>query len=337
MSEATTSDYRTALNHLLRHQAKRLAGAKVAYWFKDRVEPEDDVLAFLEDPSAEVLEMQAHEQARKLLEALRQGQRPDLGENRYYALTLSGQSGRVMVRDWMEGGFPELVENVNAWFDDLSMVRREGGSPALPPKFMAVMGSCVRDLKDLPGPFAAAMWKAAIRRLPIPLSALAQALARFKVRLINDESPTLAGVGLMKAYFVRKGGSPVSPYLNPEHPQPAYHCGRLLAMLAALQRSALGDVGAGVVQRYYAAASATPALVLGRLARTAQFHLNKLEPGLAYWYESQMAQVWGSLGDGLPPTLSLEGQSLFALGYYQQLADLRTKKNTDQAPVAEEN
>ena len=36
-----------------------------------------------------------------------------------------------------------------------------------------------------------------------------------------------------------------------------------MALLAAIQEVALGDVGAGVVQRYYAAASTTPALVLG--------------------------------------------------------------------------
>jgi len=34
----------------------------------------------------------------------------------------------------------------------------------------------------------------------------------------------------------------------------------------------------------------------------------------------------GRLQDAIPRTLDLEQQSLFALGYYQQLADLRTKK-----------
>ena len=31
------------------------------------------------------------------------------------------------------------------------------------------------------------------------------------------------------------------PYLNPEHTHPAYHCGRLLAVFARLQRAALGE------------------------------------------------------------------------------------------------
>lgn len=35
----------------------------------------------------------------------------------------------------------------------------------------------------------------------------------------------------------------------------------------------------------------------------------------------------GRMGDSVPQTLSLEEQSLFALGYYQQLVDLRTKKS----------
>lgn len=117
----------------------------------------------------------------------------------------------------------------------------------------------------------------------------------------------------------------MTAYLNPDHPAPAYHCGRLLAILANLQRAALGDVGAGVVQRYYAAASQTPGLIIGRLVSNARNHLSKLDGGLAYWYENQIADVMGRLGDGAPRILDLNGQGLFALGYYQQLADLRSK------------
>ena len=80
-------------------------------------------------------------------------------------------------------------------------------------------------------------------------------------------------------------------------------------MLAALQYRALGDVGAGVVQRYYAAASTTPALVLGRLKRTAQFHLDKLDRGLARWHEGRVADVWGRIETRYPATLSLEQRS----------------------------
>ncbi len=127
----------------------------------------------------------------------------------------------------------------------------------------------------------------------------------------------------------------MTAYLNLDHPAPAYHCGRLLAILANLQRAALGDVGAGVVQRYYAAASQTPGLMSGRLVSNARNHLGKLEGGLSYWYENQIADVMGRLGDGAPRILDLNGQGLFALGYYQQLAALREGKKTNETTQGE--
>lgn len=119
----------------------------------------------------------------------------------------------------------------------------------------------------------------------------------------------------------------MQPTLYPDHPEPAYQCGRMLAVLAGLQRAALGDVGAGVVQRYYPAFSQMPGLVLGRLVANARNHLGKLEGGLAWWYEERIAEIMTRIGERAPRTLGLEGQGLFALGYYQQLAALRVRKD----------
>jgi CRISPR-associated protein Csd1 len=162
------------------------------------------------------------------------------------------------------------------------------------------------------------------------------------VDIIKDEPFNHARLGLIKAYHLRRyrqrGGNEMAEVLKPEldegYPNPAYQCGRLMAILARLQQSALGDIVAGVVQRYYAAASTTPSLVLGRLTRTSQFHLNKLDPGLAHWYEERLTDVWEGLKAGVPRSLNLEEQSLFALGYYQQIADMR-KKGKDKASEKE--
>lgn len=334
MSEATANAYRAALNDLVRNHAKSLGGAKVVYWFNERIVAEEDPYAWLTG-TKEQAEHVANRRAAQLLDAVRAGKRTDLACNRYYSLTLSGSGGRVMVRDWMEGEFTELVTNVRRWFDDLSIVHREGGRLAPEPKFMAVLGVMVRELKDVPAPLVTTMWRVAAHGEPVPPVALAAALRRIAVSILKDEAANHAAMGLMKAYHVRtwrSGGEDMSdlkPMMNESHSAPSYHCGRLMAVFAALQRSALGDVGAGVVQRYYAAASVTPALVLGRLSRNAQFHLGKLDrPGLAHWYEDRLAAIWSRIGDAPPRTLTLEEQSLFALGYYQQLAHLRTKADT---------
>ncbi len=344
MSAEATQKYVDGLNDLIRNRSYKLGNSLVAHWFKEQVLVHNDPLAFLYDgfESEEQTAAAALGAARRLLDSIRSGTRADLGRNRYYALTLSGAAGRVMVRDWMEGEFKDLAENIAAWFTDLAIVSRSGQGQAPDPKFMAVCGALVRDLKDLPAPTAATLWKTAVQRLPVPQPLMAQALVRFRADIVDKDQPPInhARMGLIKAYFVRLkpgGDANMTVYLNPDHPAAAYHCGRLLAVLANLQRAALGDVGAGVVQRYYAAASQTPGLILGRLVGNARNHLGKLEGGLAYWYENQIADVMSRLKDSAPRILDLEGQGLFALGYYQQLAALRAgNKNTATESTTEQ-
>ena len=337
MSADAAQKYADGLNDLVRNRSRKLANALVLHWFKEKIDPQDDPLEWLKSfESPEQTEVSAQMEARRMLDSIRAGARGGLGDNRYYALTLSGASGRVMVRDWMEGRFEALVENIEAWFADLAIVARDGKEQARDPKFMAVCGALVRELKDLPAPTTATLWKVAVQRLAIPQPLMAQALARFRTDLVDKDQPPFnhARMGLMKAYFVRlkPGGDHTMTiaYLNPDHPEAAYHCGRLLAVFSKLQHAALGDVGAGVVQRYYAAASQTPGLILGRLASNARNHLGKLDSGLAYWYENQIADIMSRLGDGAPRVLDLNGQGLFALGYYQQLAALRPAKKANE-------
>lgn len=111
---------------------------------------------------------------------------------------------------------------------------------------------------------------------------------------------------------------------NLEHPSPAYHCGGLMAVYAHIQQRAIEGVNAGVIQRYYASASRTPAIVLSRLARLCNYHLAKLEK--TKYLENRLAELYCALGDKIPVTLDLEEQSYFALGYYQKWAELHTPK-----------
>jgi CRISPR-associated protein Csd1 len=337
VSEAAASGYRAALNHLIQHNSYRLAATKIVFWYKRDLKPADDLLKMFLGPEAE--EAIAEQRARKLLAAIETGERADLLDNHYYALTLSGASGRVMVHDWMEGPFPELVRNMTRWFDDLAIVRTDGTGIASPPRLQTLLASLVRELNEKTRNEIAAietgLWRAALRcKTRLPGTAMAKALARIRVDTLDPKRPlSPARMGLLKAFLIRwqEGDRCMEPYLNENHPDPAYHCGRLMAMLAALQYRALGDVGAGVVQRYYASASTTPALVLGRLMRTAQFHLDKLDRALARWHEGRIADVWGRIRTDVPTTLDLEHQSLFALGYYQQIAADRSRTRQNAA------
>ena len=248
-----------------------------------------------------------------------------------------------MVRDIIDGPFTDLLRSFTTWFDDFAIVRRDDATRrAPPPKFFAVLGATARDLKEVPAPLETALWRAALRHTtPIPRDALARAVARARMDVTTDQAPRHARYGLIKAALNRnhrlerpafKEIHPVSQALDDDHPHPAYHCGRVMAVLAALQYSALGDVGASVIQRYYASASTSPALVLGRLLRNAQFHLSasKMSRKRRLGFDKKIASVLSHIQGNFPANLTLEEQGLFALGYYHQQAHDRTKK-TDGA------
>jgi len=363
MSEEMVKAYTAALNHAIRNRGHRLAGVKVVYWYSRPVAAEDDPLRELLEgfglPAADDLEaangltsqavvaadrreqIQAEGCAHRLLTAIRSGEMPKIpADARYWVLTLSANHGRVVIRDWMEGAFQELLEAVDAWFEDLAIISRDGSRIIPSQKFAAVLAAPLRDLKDAQAPMTAALWRCALRRTPIPHQFMTQTLHRVRIDFVTGESPRHARLALLKAYCNREKRIPnMSPELNAYETNPAYLCGRIMALLARIQQAALGDVGAGVVQRYYAAASATPALVLGRLVRTAQVgHLPKIDnPGLQRWFEGQLAEVWAKLQTVPPTVLSLEEQTLFAMGYYHQTAQRWQRAQGDTQSASDAN
>ena len=128
--------------------------------------------------------------------------------------------------------------------------------------------------------------------------------------------------------------------LNQDYPSAAYQCGRLMAVYAAIQQAALGkDIGAGVVERYYGAAIVSPRFVMGSLSRLSNYHLAKIEnPEHALRYRRMLNEISTRIAPGtIPQIMSMEQQTEFALGYYQQNAAIYTKaEKADDEDDAEE-
>ena len=128
--------------------------------------------------------------------------------------------------------------------------------------------------------------------------------------------------------------------LDFENKTPAYLCGRLFALIEGIQRSALGkNINAGVRERFFAAASSSPAPAFGRLMRLMQNHLSKLKqekPGLAINLDKEVTDLCGLI-DQFPATLTLEQQGQFALGYYhqKQFNFARAKQNKEFESLTE--
>ena len=121
--------------------------------------------------------------------------------------------------------------------------------------------------------------------------------------------------------------------LDIDNRDPGYVLGRLFATLESVQRAALGGkVNATIRDRYYGAASATPASVLPVLLRNAQSHFSKVrkeKPGLAVNLERQTDAIMALLPAAFPKTLGLEEQGRFAIGYYHQRNEIFNKHASD--------
>lgn len=372
MSESEAAAYCTALNHMIEHSSVSLAGPVAVYWFKDRVE-QDDNLFFLLENGDETEELQALRRARDLFASVQTGKRPDLGGNRFYSMILSGGNSRVTVREWMEGQFVDLVRNVIDWFDSLSITSSGGSDVARTPGIERIV-ECLLPLRkerqkylDWVRPVGherISLWRSALGGRPVPFSVLSRVVRHTQLDWTSGEydralhpqpsqdprntriviSALHARMGLLKAYHMRlnrsHGKDPdMNAALNEDHPHPAYHCGRLLQILARLQYEALDrKLVTGLVQRYYGSASTTPALVFGRMLHIAQHHVAKLvgsdsKKGLGVWFEKTIAEISTRINE-FPRTLSLEEQSLFALGYYQQMATRKSDTNQDTTEAA---
>ncbi len=282
-----------------------------------------------------------------LLKSAHTGQVPThFDDNAYYALSLSGNGARVMVRDWLESTVPEVRRHIAQWFEDLGIVSLDGAGVKRDFKFYALLFGLVRkELDELSPQVSTQLLHAALRGTPLPQSALAAALKRQQIEPKGEDAlrnaVILARLALIKACLRRSPNSQtnntqtkdntMTENLNPESRDHAYLCGRLFAVFDELQSAALNSVNAGVVERYYASASTTPALVMGRLFRNAQFHSAKAEgeggwkKGKAINAQKDFEAITCALGDQFPATLDLEGQGRFALGYYHQKADYRRR------------
>jgi CRISPR-associated protein Csd1 len=189
----------------------------------------------------------------------------------------------------------------------------------------ATLPSNTRDAsKELRAETPRLLLHVALKGGPLPPALLAQAVRRCRA----EQSVTRPRAALIKmALLSQQTDSPLEESLmarlDPANRDPAYLCGRLLAVLERIQQAALGKTNTTVVGRFYGTASSAPASVFGRLMRGGQTHLEKLRKEKPGTYKALKYRLEEIIHPDLmlfPKLLTLEQQGLFSLGYYHQCA-----------------
>jgi CRISPR-associated protein Csd1 len=262
-------------------------------------------------------------------------------DTRVYVLGLSANAARLSVRFWMEQSIGELARRFTEHWGDL---RIEPPPRLWPPPMRALLLELAEqgEAENVPDHLNGEFTRAILSGSPYPRSLLAQAIMR--IRADGGVSPLR--VALVKAVIARAARKTTPDWkdtlvaLDRDESNIGYRLGRLFALLDYVQYLSVGSVNAGVKEKFFASASATPARVFPSILRTSQYHLSDARKSrqtdrAAGWADAEIKQVMDGLPADrpFPPTLSFDDQGRFVVGYYHQ----RSGRRADTKPDADES
>lgn len=357
LGKAAAFAYTTALNHLLARDSRQrvqVGDASTVFWAEEDHDLENAIPDLFgdppkDDPGRNVRAVQA------LYAAVLTGQFTSGGPTtRFHVLGLAPNAARISIRFWETATAFDLATRIKQHFDDLSIVHAD-----YEPRFLslsALLKAAGRKKSDgtydIPPNLGGEMMRALLEGLPYPTTLMNHVITRCRAEQARKDqnakpvpNVSYARAALLKASlnrwirFRQSSEKEFTPVLDPANTNPGYRLGRLFATLERIQEDAAGGPGrlnATIRDRYYGAASSTPAAVFSTLLRLSKHHLSKLSTGLAIHRERLIGEIMdGFDAASFPPRiLPLPDQARFALGYYQQRQTFFTKsepKNEEES------
>jgi CRISPR-associated protein Csd1 len=347
-SEAAAFRYGAALNALLDRSASRnrlrrgIGDATIVFWADASRAEEEAAAKAAEDWFASMVEPPNDEgEASKLRDALARlaggepvaSLDPGLEENTaFHVLGLAPNAARLSVRYWLTDSFGSFARRLAEHHADLAIEPSPWRSPPSLNWLLMKTTALQEKAENVLPLLAGEVMRAVLEGGRYPRSLLAAAMIRLRA---GDDPASGWHAAVIKAVLARDHRLKVIDKAEPESParakekppvsldrdneNPAYQLGRLFAAFETAQRLALGPVNATIRDRYFGAASATPASVFPLLMRGVQSHLGKLrKEGKGRWLEREIEDINDKLGPSLPRALRLEAQGRFVLGYYHQ-------------------
>nr|WP_237550527.1 type I-C CRISPR-associated protein Cas8c/Csd1 [Streptomyces sp. SID8354] len=251
-----------------------------------------------------------------------------LDEDAFHAVTLRVNTNRVIVADWITIPVPELKRRLGTWFADQQTWDGWNNTYVYWSVWRLALAAARWDKRrnkyidtTIPVHLQADLAKAALHGTPPPAHVLPVLMQRIRADHHIDR-PRIALLRLALTRTTTRHKELRVPQLNATSTEPGYVCGRIMAMLEAIQRKAMPKVNTTITDKYLTTAVVSPRAVLTRLRIGARPHLRTIartsEPA-ARAMEIRMREAFDLLDD-LPAHLNAEQQALFILGYEHQRA-----------------
>lgn len=320
----------TALKYLLRSgtQRLRIGDATTVFW-AEKASAVETFMGQVLNPTIE--DAEALVPVQKFLGAVRKGKLPrDIasdGDIKFYILGLALNKARLALRFWHVCSVDELMGRLRDHFQCLDMERSEKDIPF--PGIWHLLKETARETKDISPVLGGALARSILTGANYPQNLYRGVLGRIRA----DRRINYLRASILKAVLKRNHNKEVPMALDTERRETAYLLGRLFAVLEKAQLDALGKVNSTIKDRFFSAASATPASVFPRLLRLSQHHIEKTEYG--YVSDRRISGIIEYL-DSFPPHMGLQDQGLFAIAYYQQKNALYRKKETEKKEISNE-
>lgn len=342
MGEKASFSYTTALNHLLGKdsvQKLQVGDATTVFWSDKKSHLEDDFGALFDEPDKDNPD-KLTDKVKALLKAVDTGSLPpEDNENRFFILGLSPNSARISVRFWHTGTVAEFSRKIANHFHDLEIVHAPHQRDHLSIWWLLRSIAALGKSDNIP-PNLTGDWMRTI----LNGNAYPETLFQSAIRRIHAERQvSYERAAIIKACLNRKSRFHIQPEkeitvsLDKDNTNPGYRIGRLFAVLEKIQEEASPGINSTIRDRYYSAASGTPASVFPILFRMKNHHLGKLEKGREIYFEKLTGEVVSDIAaNGFPPQLSLADQGRFAIGYYHQRQAFFTKSDKHENTTTEQ-
>jgi CRISPR-associated protein Csd1 len=326
--------YAKAVNRLIEREDTHVTIGPLVYLFWTKDNNPFSVASLLSRPEAD--------EVRTLITSIFRGQQAatQVDSMPFYATAFSASGGRVVVRDWLDTTVERARRNLARYFAFQQITERDG-TAGRPHGLFALAAATVRDAnRELVPSVPQSLLHMALKGGSLPKWLLFQTVRRNRAeagqwndpkRYPYGSSRLRQRIALIKLVLLSQQETlfkeETMVQLDPNNGDPAYLCGRLLAVLESVQQAAIPGVNTTITDRFFGTASSAPASVFGHLIRSAMVHLGKLRKEKPRTYEAfrrRLAEVQEPLRT-FPKTLTLEQQGLFGLGYFhQQAADRAT-------------